>query len=109
MFRYFPDGIVMGVLNTHSGQATMNPPGDRVINADDCLVMLRPTGVSVEEYLPEEEPVDVDIGERGCASHCVAVSRPSRAWVPTLHLGVVGSRLQRCRVREPLSTVDPVP
>ena len=76
MFRYFPDGIVMGVLNTHSGQATMNPPEDRVINADDCLVMLRPTGVSVEEYFPVEEPVVVDIGEGlypgvDVDSHCV--------------------------------------
>lgn len=65
MFRYFPDGIVMGVLNTHSGEALLNPPEDRVINADDCLVMLRPTGMSVEEYLPVEEPVEVDIGMTG--------------------------------------------
>ena len=63
VFRYFPEGIVLGLLNTHSGEASLNPPGERVINADDCLVMLRSTGLSAEDYLPSEAPVDVDIGK----------------------------------------------
>ena len=105
MFRYFPDGIVMGVLNTHSGQATMNPPRDRVINADDCLVMLRPTGVSVEEYFPEEEPVDVDIGERSCASHCAVVSKqPPGASILTLCLGSCLSGCRRVEVAREVVT-----
>ena len=63
LYRYFPDGIVLGLWNRRSRRYFLLPPEDRVVNADDLLIIMRSTSAARADYGPALRPHKVDIGE----------------------------------------------
>ena len=62
LFSFFPDGIVLGLWNTRSRQCFLAPAEDRIVTADDALIIMRDTSAARGDYAATEEPAEVDIG-----------------------------------------------
>lgn len=64
LFKYFPDGTVLGLYDTEKEKCSINPRTDRLVTETSDLVMLHPTSVRAAEYRPSLFPADAEIGER---------------------------------------------
>ena len=71
---------MLGLWNTRSRQCFLAPAEDRVVTADDALIIMRDTATAREDYAPSNEPADVDIGGSRCCS-CAACAGSAAACV----------------------------
>ncbi|KAK9800761.1 hypothetical protein WJX73_008207 [Symbiochloris irregularis] len=62
LYRFFNDGIILGVLNPVTQECEINPPAARRIQAHDQLIMMRPTSISSWKYGPSRTPEHVTLG-----------------------------------------------
>lgn len=63
LFKFFPDGIILGVVNPWTKRCDVNPVASQIIERGDQLVMMRPTGVSRFMYGPARMAKPVDLGK----------------------------------------------
>ena len=62
-FKFFPDGIVLGITNPSTKRAIINPPASHRIEKGDQLVMMRPTNIGRWSYFPTRKPARASIGK----------------------------------------------
>ena len=59
---YFPDGIVFGLVNHNSRKVKMNPPPQTIVEAEDELLIVRPTNLPGGIYKAATRPAVRDAG-----------------------------------------------
>lgn len=59
----FPDGIVVGTVNTNSAEVKINPAPGTFVNTGDSLLILRPNGLPKNEYKAAKKQAKSEVGD----------------------------------------------
>eukprot|EP00884_Botryococcus_braunii_P018197 jgi/Botrbrau1/5060/Bobra.37_1s0025.1 len=63
LFKYFPDGTVLGLYDFEREKCQINPPPHTLVTETSEIVLLHPTSFPGSEYRPTLYPKEVEIGD----------------------------------------------